>query len=53
MAVRVAVASAMPEVVAGMGPTVNMAAAMGTATIIFVEHHIGQSVTVMSGVPGH
>ena len=46
VAVMVAVASVRPVVVAVMGSTVNMAAAMATATTSLGRNHIGHRVTV-------
>ena len=52
VAVVVAVASVLPVVVAVMGSTVNMAAAMATATTSLGGNHIGHCVTAQSCVQG-
>ena len=51
-AALVAVASVLPVVVAVMGSTVNMAAAMATATTSLGGNHLGHCVTLQSGVQG-
>ena len=48
-----AVASVLPVFVAMMGSTVNMAAAIGTATAILGGSHLGHSMTVLYGMLGH
>ena len=50
VAVMVAVASVRPVVAVLMGSTVNMAAAMATATTSPGGNHLGHHVTVQSGV---
>ena len=51
-AAMVAVASLLPVVAAVMGSTVNMAAAMATATTSLGRNHLGHRVTAQSGVQG-
>jgi hypothetical protein len=50
VAAMVGVASVLPVVVAVMGSTVNMAAAMATAPTSLGGHHLGHHVTVQPGV---